>query len=162
VQVREILSARGPNAAILIRVMVGAVFLSEGLQKFLFPAELGVGRFAKIGFAAPDLLAPFVGCFEIGCGALVVLGLMTRFAALPLIAIMVTAIASTKLPVLLGSDVGPFKLAPLPRMGFWAMAHEARADWSMLLGSSFLLVTGGGRWSLDAWLESRRTSGRSP
>jgi uncharacterized membrane protein YphA (DoxX/SURF4 family) len=162
VRLGSMLIARGPDASILIRLMVGAVFLSEGLQKFLFPAELGVGRFAKIGFAAPDLLAPFVGCFEIGCGALVVLGLVTRFAALPLIAIMVTAIASTKLPILLGRDVGPFQLAPLPRMGFWAMVHEGRADWSMLLGSLFLLIAGGGRWSIDAWLESRRARGRSP
>jgi putative oxidoreductase len=158
----KLLTARGPDASILIRAMVGAVFLSEGLQKFVFPAELGVGRFAKIGFASPDLLAPFVACFEIGCGSLVMLGLVTRIAALPLIAIMVTAIVSTKLPILVGRDIGPFQLAPLPRTGFWAMAHEARADWSMLLGSLFLLIAGGGRWSLDAWLEDRRSRRDSP
>lgn len=123
--------------AILIRLMVGGVFLSEGIQKFLFPAELGAGRFAKIGLPMPEALAPFVGTFEIACGALVLLGLWTRVAVVPLIVIMLTAIATTKLPILAAN-------------GFWAMAHEARTDWSMLLGSLFLLIAGGGRWSMDA------------
>ena len=84
------------------------------------------------------------------------LGLATRFAVLPLTAVVVMAIVSTKRPILLGSDIDQFRLAPLSRMGFWPMAHERRADGSMLLGSLFLLTTGGGRWSLDAWRQSRR------
>jgi len=139
-----LLDARGPAATILIRLTVGAVFLSEGVQKFLFPDALGPGRFAKIGFPAPGFVAHFVGVFEIGCGALVLVGLATRLAALPLVAVMLTAIATTKLPI-------------LARDGFWAMAHEARTDWSMLLGSLFLAIVGGGRWSADAWLRSKRT-----
>ncbi len=121
--------ARVTVGTMLIRVMVGAVFLSEGIQKFLFPAELGAGRFAKIGLPMPDLLGPLVGTMEIGCGALVLLGIATRAAVVPLICIMVVAIASTKVPI-------------LADRGFWAMAHEARTDWSMLLGSLFLLFAG--------------------
>jgi uncharacterized membrane protein YphA (DoxX/SURF4 family) len=124
------------RSLILIRLMVGAVFLSEGIQKFLFPAEVGAGRFAKIGLPAPETLATLVACFEIVCGLLVVLGLLTRLAVVPLITIMVVAIASTKVPILLAS-------------GFWKMAHEARTDWSMLLGSLFLLLVGAGPWSID-------------
>ena len=132
----RIAATHAPAAVILIRFMVGAVFLSEGIQKFLFPAEVGAGRFATIGFQSPEIVAPFVGCVEIVCGALVLLGLMTRLAAIPLIAIMLTAIATTKIPILMSE-------------GFWKMAHEARTDWSMLLGSIFLLVVGAGSISVD-------------
>ena len=123
--------------------MVGAVFISEGSQKFLFPAEVGAGRFEKIGFPHPEIVAPFVGCFEIGCGVLVMIGFLTRMAVVPLVIIMLTAIATTKIPILM-------------QQGFWKMAHEARADWSMLLGCVFLLVVGGGIWSVDAlWAQNR-------
>ena len=103
---------RTTSAVILIRFLTGAVFLSEGIQKFLYPSELGVGRFAKIGIPAPQVMAPFVGYVEIICG------------------------------------------------GFWSMAHEARTDWCMLLGSLFLVIAGGGRWSVDATLsrKQRRSS----
>lgn len=137
---RKLLATNAPPVVIIIRLMVGAVFLSEGIQKFLFSPDVGAGRFEKIGIPSPEVVAPFVGCFEIACGALLVLGLFTRFAAVPLIIIMLTAIATTKIPILLDQ-------------GFWKMAHEARTDWSMLLGSIFLLIVGGGRWSLDSiWL----------
>jgi uncharacterized membrane protein YphA (DoxX/SURF4 family) len=141
----RIVATDAPAPVVLIRVMVGAVFLSEGIQKFLFPAEVGAGRFAKIGLPAPETLAPFVASFEIACGLLVLLGLLTRLAVLPLITIMLVAIASTKLPILLAS-------------GFWKMAHEARTDWSMLLGSIFLLLVGAGPWSIDAARGARTPS----
>lgn len=124
--------------------MVGGVFLSEGIQKFLFPAALGVGRFTTIGIPAPQIMAPFVGVVEIVCGLLVILGLVPRLAAVPLLIDILVAIATTKVPMLLKS-------------GFWAAAHEARTDYCMLLGSIFLVAVGGGRWSLDArWNVSRR------
>jgi uncharacterized membrane protein YphA (DoxX/SURF4 family) len=145
---RRLLATQAPPATILIRVMVGSVFLTEGVQKFLFPAALGVGRFAKIGFSHPELLAPLVGTFEIVCGALVIMGLVTRLAALPLTAIILTALATTKVPILLGA-------------GLWAALHEARTDWSMLLGNIFLLAVGAGRWSLDAWMVDSSTAPRS-
>ena len=124
---------------ILIRLAVGAVFLTEGIQKFLFPDALGAGRFTKIGIPAPEVMAPFVGVFEIGCGVLLMLGLLTRLAAIPLIIDMLVAIATTKIPILLKS-------------GFWALAHEARTDYTMLLGCLFFLIVGAGRWSMDAHL----------
>jgi putative oxidoreductase len=133
---------RTPAAVALIRLMVSGVFLSEGIQKFLFPSALGVGRFAQIGIPAPEIMAPFVGIVEIGCGLLIFLGLWTRLAAVPLIIDMGVAIATTKVPILLKS-------------GFWSMAHEGRTDYSMLLGATFLLYVGAGPWSLDTWLESR-------
>ena len=124
------------SSVILIRIIVGSVFLSEGIQKFLFADALGIGRFIKIGIPAPEIMAPFVGVVEIVCGGLILIGLYTRLAALPLIIDMLVAISTTKIPILL-------------EKGFWAMAHEARVDWSMILGSVFLLIVGSGRWSLD-------------
>ena len=123
-------------SVILIRLLVGLVFLSEGIQKFLFTESLGLGRFIRIGLPHPAFLSPFVGCFEIVCGALVMAGLATRLASIPLLIIISTAIITTKIPILLHS-------------GIWAMMHEARTDGCMLLGSLFLLVQGGGRWSID-------------
>ena len=135
----RIVDARAPAATVLVRVLVGAVFLSEGIQKFLYPAALGAGRFAKIGIPAPEVMGPFVGIVEIVCGLLLVVGLLTRLAAVPLIIDMIVAIATTKIPILVKS-------------GFWAMAHEARTDWAMLLGLIFLLLVGAGAGSLDARL----------
>jgi putative oxidoreductase len=140
---RKLLETKAPAAVVLIRLMVGAVFLSEGIQKFLYPESVGAGRFAKIGFEAPELTAAFVGCFEIACGSFILLGLLTRLAVIPTIVIMIVAIVTTKVPILLD-----------PQRGFWPMAHEARTDWSMLLGSIFLLIVGAGPWSVDARLSA--------
>lgn len=145
---------RAPASVILIRLLVGlVVFFPEGIQKLIFPDVLGVGRFAKIGIPFPDVMGPFVGAMETVCGALIILGLFTRLAAIPLIVIMIVAIVSTKIPILVGHDFWIFHLAQdIKRTGFWSMMHEARADLTMLLGSIYLLIEGGGRWSVDAWL----------
>lgn len=152
----SLISRSAPSATVLIRVMVGAVFLAEGMQKFLYQAEVGAGRFAKIGIPEPELLAPFVGSVEIVCGTLVLLGLFTRWAVLPLLGVMAVAFVSTKLPILLGQDIGPFQLRQLPYYGIWGFAHESRTDFSMIMGSLFLLLVGPGPLSID----ERRTRGR--
>jgi uncharacterized membrane protein YphA (DoxX/SURF4 family) len=139
----RLIGTDAPATVVLIRLLIGAVFLSEGIQKFLFPDQLGAGRFLKIGLPMPELLGPFVGTFEIVCGSLVLLGLLTRLAVIPLLVIMAVALTTTKWPM-------------LAAQGFWHMAHDARTDWSMSLGSMFLLVVGAGRWSLDARLHSGR------
>ena len=132
-----------PRATILlIRLMVGAVFLSEGIQKFLFPALRGAGRFEKIGFPNPEFLGSFVGFFEILSGTLILVGLFTRLAAIPTLIIMLVAIATTKGAVLANE-------------GFWPMMHGSRTDWVMLLGSIYLIIEGGGKWSADGLLASK-------
>jgi len=148
--------SRAPAATILIRLMVGAVFLSEGIQKFLFSEALGVGRFVKIGIPYPEIMAPFVGVFEIGCGTLILVGLLTRLAATPMIVNMTVAILSTKIPILLGHGYWMFGPPKANQVGFWSMAHEARTDFSMILGSIFLLIVGAGSLSLDALIARSR------
>ncbi len=135
--------ARAARAILLIRILVGWVFLSEGIQKFLFPEALGVGRFLKIGIPWPHTTAPIVGGVEITCGMLILLGLATRLAAVPLLAVISVALYSTK-------------IVAFAKLGFWGTLHEARTDVSMLFGLLFLLRVGGGSLSLDAVLRSRR------
>jgi putative oxidoreductase len=146
-----------PGWSILVRLLVGlVVFFPEGLQKLVFPDILGAGRFARIGIPYAEVMAPFVGGIETLCGALIIVGLFTRLAAIPLIVIMIVAIVSTKVPILLGHDFWIFHVPKLPRYGFWSMLHEARADFVMLLGSLYLLIVGAGAWSLDALLSRDR------
>src|SRR6266568_2092887 len=125
---------RAAKAVLLIRILVGWVFLSEGIQKFLFPDSLGVGRFVKIGIPWPQVMAPFVGVVEIVCGALLLIGLLTRLATVPLLIDIAVAMYSTK-------------IVALAKNGLWGTLHEARTDVSMLLGLVFLLLVGGGAWS---------------
>jgi putative oxidoreductase len=123
-------------AALLLRILVGWVFLTEGIQKFLFPAALGVGRFTKIGIPYPHITAPFVGVVEIACGILLMVGLATRFAVFPLLIDIGVAIATTKIPMLL-------------HQGFWPAMHESRTDFCMVLGLIAILCIGPGRLSCD-------------
>ena len=139
---RRLFDATAPRAVVPIRVMVGAVFISEGIQKFLFASELGAGRFARTGLPAPEFLGPLVGTVEIAAGGLILLGLARRLAAIPLITIMIVALLSAKWPILRDE-------------GFWTAAHESRTDWSMLCGSTFLLIVGAGPLSLDGALSQR-------
>jgi uncharacterized membrane protein YphA (DoxX/SURF4 family) len=152
----RVLASEAPAATILLRLMVGGVFLSEGIQKFLDPGSNGAGRFAKIGIPWPELSGPFVGVVEIVCGALLLVGLATRLAAIPLIINMTVAIVSTKIPILLGHGFWGFSLRELSSYGFWSMAHESRTDFAMLLGSAFLLLVGSGPWALDRKLVKTR------
>lgn len=154
-KIRQIIQTNAPHSVFLIRLVVGVVFLSEGIQKFLYPAENGAGRFARIGIPAPDVMGPFVGVVEIVCGALILLGFLTRLVAIPLIVDMLMAILSTKIPILLGHGFWGFSLRNVPYYGFWGMLHEARTDLAMLCGSIFLLIVGGGLWSIDARFSNR-------
>jgi putative oxidoreductase len=137
---------RTAKAILLIRILVGWVFLSEGIQKFLFPETLGVGRFAKIGIPWPQFMAPFVGVVEIVCGALLLVGLLTRLAAVPLLIDICVALYSTK-------------IVSVAKNGLWSTLHEARTDVSMLLGLAFLLLVGGGSLALDARIGRERRNG---
>jgi putative oxidoreductase len=129
---------RGLASIVLIRVPVGLIFLTQGILKYI-DSNMGVVRFARIGFPHPYFIAHFVGTFEIVCGFLVLLGLWTRAAAAPLFIVIVTAIATTKIPEL-------FRV----NQGFWYMVSDARTDFAMFCSLIFLICVGGGAWSLDA------------
>jgi len=133
------------NRIIIIRLIVGLIFLTEGIQKYLFPELLGTGRFAKIGFADPAFWAYFTGTFEIICGFLVIIGLFTRLAAIPLLIVMITAFVTTKWPLLMDK-------------GIWVMMHEYRTDFAMTLLLMYLLISGAGNYSADAAMNKNTKS----
>jgi putative oxidoreductase len=138
-------STENDNRAILVRLTVGLIFLTEGIQKFLFPELLGTGRFTTIGFSHPAFWAYFTGIFEIICGTLIILGFITRLASVPLIIIMITAFITTKIPILL-------------HKGVWPWAHEYRTDFAMTLLLIYLLIYGSGNWSVDSRIFGVRKS----
>ncbi len=156
---RRLLCTGAPRATVLVRILVGGVFFVEGVQKLIFPA-MGADRFAQIGIPAPQIMGPFVGVVETVCGALVVLGLLTRIASIPLTINISVAILSTKIPILIGRGFYTFA-APKGHTGVWSMLHESRTDFSMLLGLIFLLIVGAGGISLDA-LFARRAAPERP
>ena len=149
---KSIIHTSGNRRIILIRFLVGAVFLSEGLQKFIFPDTFGTGRFIHIGFPHPAFYGGLSGSFEILCGILILAGLITRPAALIMLINISVAIIVTKIPILLGYAYGPFHLRELSSYGFWPMAHEIRTDFAMFIGTIFLILSGGGAWSIDRYL----------
>lgn len=128
------------RSLIFIRLAVGLIFSTQGILKYIDP-HMGVLRFAKIGFAYPEFTAHFVGTFEIACGLLVLIGLFTKIATIPLLMVILTAIATTKIPELFRPD-----------QGFWFMVSDARTDFAMTMSLLFLISVGAGSWSLDAWL----------
>jgi putative oxidoreductase len=136
----------GSPSIFLIRLAVGLIFFTQGILKFIDP-NMGVVRFTKIGFSHPYFTAHFAGVFEIACGFLVLLGLWTGLAAIPLLIVISIAIATTKIPEL-------FR----PNQGFWYMVSDARTDFAMFCCLLFLIASGGGAWSLDEKLASRTNS----
>jgi uncharacterized membrane protein YphA (DoxX/SURF4 family) len=149
----------GPRSILYLRLMAGGVFFWEGLLKFVY-ANQGVGRFTKLGFPYPDATATFVACFEIAGGLLMMTGFLTRLIALPFVIEMIVAILTTKISLFLGTYPLPLPPAP-PKVGFWAVLHEIRADYAQILTSTFLLINGPGKWSLDALLQRRNPSARA-
>jgi uncharacterized membrane protein YphA (DoxX/SURF4 family) len=138
--------------------MAGSVFLWEGILKFVYVNQ-GVGRFTKLGLPFPDFTASFVGGLEIVGGLLILVGLGTRFVAVPFIIEMVVAMLSTKIGLYLGTSPLPPPPSP-PVIGLWAVLHEVRSEYAQLLTTAFLLVVGPGLWSLDAWWARGRTKER--
>ena len=151
----KLIRTDAPAAVFLVRLSVGWVFLSEGIQKFLYADALGAGRFAKIGIPWPEVMGPFVGCVEIVGGLLVLAGLLTRVGSSLLLVDISVAILSTKVPILIGHGFWLFSQPKLQQYGFWSMAHEARVDLCMWLGCLFLIAAGAGAPSLDRLLSRR-------
>jgi putative oxidoreductase len=147
------------KAIVLVRFAVGVVFISEGIQKFLFAEALGAGRFAKIGIPWPEVMGPFVGGVETLAGLLVLLGWFARLAAVPLVLDLLVAIATTKVPILIGRGYLLFAAPAVQKTGLWSMLHESRTDLAMLCGALFLFVAGPGAWSVDARSIGRGSAG---
>jgi len=150
--VLRLLDSGGPRANLAVRLLAGLIFLPEGIKKFLFPEQWGAGRFARIGIPAPELMAHFLGIVEIACGLLLIIGLATRLAAIPLLIDILVALTTTKIPLLWRAT------AVSSKVGFWSMQAESRTDFAMLMALIFLAFAGSGPWSLDASLVRPRAA----
>jgi uncharacterized membrane protein YphA (DoxX/SURF4 family) len=148
-----------PRSTILIRLMAGGVFLSEGILKFIYLNQ-GIGRFTKIGIPAPGPTADFVALLEIVGGLLLISGFLTRLISVPFIIEMIVAILTTKVALYLGTSPLPLPPAP-PQIGIWAVLHESRSDYAQIMSALFLLCAGPGPWSLDGWLARARNGLRT-
>jgi uncharacterized membrane protein YphA (DoxX/SURF4 family) len=133
---KQILYTGNDNKIIFIRLIVGLIFIIEGILKYLFLKVYGPSFFNEIGFNHAFFWAYFTGTFEILCGILILFGLLTRLASIPLLIIMIVAFITTKLPL-------------LTEKGFWTFAHEYRIDFSLTILLAMLIIYGGGKWSLD-------------
>lgn len=149
-----------PRATLLLRLMAGSVFFWEGLLKFVY-ANQGVGRFTKLGMPVPELLAPAIAYLEIGGGLMLIVGIATRWMALPFMIEMVVAMLSTKISLYLGTSPLPMPPAP-PKLGVWAVLHEIRSDWAQIMTCAYLLWAGPGPWSLDSVLGHKAARRASP
>ena len=138
----RIIHIQPDKKSLIPRLVLGLVFLSEGIQKYIMPEVVGAGRFERIGFEHYEFLAYFVATFEILCGILVLAGFVVRLSSIPILIIMFTAIASTKIPILMEE-------------GFWVMAHASRTDFAMTMLSIYLIIYGAGKYSLDAFMFNR-------
>lgn len=149
-----LLNTKASGWVIFIRLSLALVFIPEGIQKLIHPDALGAGRFLKMGIPFAEFTGPFVGWVEVICGSLILIGLLSRLAAIPLIITMLVAIIATKFPILMGHDwvvteTITFYVRELKTYGFWSLMHETRTDWAMLMCSLYVLAVGAGQWSLD-------------
>jgi uncharacterized membrane protein YphA (DoxX/SURF4 family) len=136
-----------PRSVVLVRIAVGVIFFTQGVLKYIDP-NLGAVRFTRIGFSHPYFTAHFVGTFEILCGLLLLLGIGTRLVSIPLLIVIMTAIATTKIPELFRAN-----------QGFWYVVSDARTDFAVFCCLVFLISVGGRGWSLDARLTKHNRNG---
>jgi putative oxidoreductase len=131
---------------ILIRVIVAVVFLTEGILKLVYPAEYGSGRFAHIALIYPQVLGPLVGLVEIAAGAAVLANFFAGDAAIFLLAVILAALVTTKIPILLGHPLGPFALPKnVNHTGILGFLHESRTELAMLFSLVAIAVDSGVR-----------------
>lgn len=138
--------------AIILRIGVGLIFLTEGLNKFIHPSERGSGRFMELGFPAPELVANAIGIVEIIAGSMLLMGFLTRFAAIFLLGVALNAIILTKIPVLIGAPIGPFTGVDADFFGITGFMYEARLDFLNFMATLYLVAAGPDQRSLDMYL----------
>lgn len=123
-----------PAAPLVLRVVLGGLFVWHGIDKFDAGISMIEDMFRSWGVPAAGLTAPLTAIIEIVAGAALILGVMTRLSAMLLGLVMVGAIIYVK------ADLGIISSQPMP---------GAELDLAMLAGLVALIVTGPGAASVD-------------
>ncbi|MEK6580702.1 MAG: DoxX family protein, partial [Bdellovibrionota bacterium] len=123
---------------LIARITVGWVFIESGLWKFSNLDQV-IGFFESIPIPMAKFQAPMVAAIELSCGALVLLGLFARWAAIPLIPIMTVAIVTVKM-----SDVKKFS------------DFFETAEYLYIVLLAWIIVSGPGLYSVDVWRKKLR------
>jgi putative oxidoreductase len=140
----------GQSSILILRLVAGGIFFWEGLLKFVYVNQ-GVGRFTKLGFPMPELTANFIATTEMIGGLFLLLGVFTRITSIWFFVEMIVAMLSTKVALYFGTSPLPPPPSP-PVMGIWAVLHEIRTDYALLMICLFLLIEGAGKKSVDAYI----------
>ena len=133
-------NARRLDAGLLIlRLVVGAVFIAHGAQKlFVYGIGGATGAFGQMGVPMPAVTAPLVAFVEFFGGIAIVLGLLTRLAALGVAMVMLGVLLLVKL-----------------NAGFFA-PNGFEFELTLLGGALALALAGPGDWSIDRRIAARR------
>jgi putative oxidoreductase len=132
-------TARQKDTALaILRIVVGVIFCVHGGQKIFVFGFAGVAAaFGKMGIFMPGVMGPFIACVEFGGGIALVVGLLSRLAALGLACDMIGAI------VLVHAKNGFFN----------PMGYEFPL--TLVAASLAILIGGGGAFSIDASMAGR-------
>ncbi|MGE0139354.1 MAG: DoxX family protein [Ilumatobacteraceae bacterium] len=144
-QVCSTLNRARPAAPLVLRVIVGGLFLWHGIDKFDTGISMIENMFRMWDVPAPGLTAPLTAVVEIAAGAMLIVGLGTRLAAMALSVVSIGALIYVK------QDLGIISSDPMP---------GAELDLALLAGLIAVIVLGPGRFSLDHQLgiEPRNTA----
>ena len=144
-QICSTLNRGRPAAPLVLRIVIGGLFIWHGIDKFNVGISMIEEMFTMWGVPAPGLTAPLTAVVEIVAGIMLVVGLGTRVAAMALSVVMIGALIYVK------QDLGIISSQPMP---------GAELDLALLAGLVAVIVLGPGRLSLDhqVGIEPRESS----
>lgn len=125
-----------PLASLLLRVVVGVIFLVHGWQKLQGGVPGTAGFLATLGFPAPEFFAVLLIAAEVIGGALLIIGLYTHWAAKILSIVALVALVTVHLSKGFAVTTGGYEYILL-----------------ILAATLSVMAMGGGRWSVDAHLK---------
>lgn len=127
---------------LLLRIALGLYFLCEGVLVFLLPDAVGSGRMSAIGLPSPEVLAVVAGSMALLGGLFLLLNFYAGESALLLLLQTLASLVATRLPVLTGQPIGPFK--PVGNSHGWAsFLHAGQTDLLLVVALIAVIIDAG-------------------